>query len=99
MTAPQNLLILTNLGHPLDHPEAVAWGPDNHVYAGGENGQLYRMSLSDSACEEVARVEGGFLLGLAHDANANTYACDDRHACVHRITPDGKVSVYCSGNA
>jgi gluconolactonase len=99
MAAQQNLLTLTNLGHALDHPESVAWGPDQRVYAGGEAGQLYRMSLSDSICEQVAKVEGGFLLGLAHDGDGNTYACDDRNACVHRITPQGAVSVYCNGNA
>jgi gluconolactonase len=99
MTALRSLSTLTNLGHALDHPEAVAWGPDGRVYAGGEAGQLYRMGLDDSICETVARVEGGFLLGLAHDADGNTYACDDRNACVHRITPQGAVSVYCNGNA
>jgi gluconolactonase len=99
MAATANLLTLTNLGHPLDHPEAVAWGPDGRVYAGGEAGQLYRMGLADSICEQVAKVEGGFLLGLAHDADGNTYACDDRGPCVHRITPQGAVSVYCNGNA
>ena len=99
MAAQQYLLTLTNLGHSLDHPEAVAWGPDGRVYAGGEAGQLYRMGLSDGTCEQVAKVDGGFLLGLAHDADGNTYACDDRNACVHRITPQGKVSAYCNGNA
>ena len=64
-----------------DHPEAVAWGPDGRAYAGGEAGQLYRFGLEGGVLEEVARVEGGFLLGLAHDADANTYVCDDRSAC------------------
>ena len=99
MAEARNLLTLTNLGHVLDHPEAVAWGSDQKVYAGGEAGQLYRMGIADSICEQVAKVEGGFLLGLAHDAAGNTYACDDRNACVHRITPQGVVSTYCSGNA
>jgi gluconolactonase len=99
MAAPRDLSTLTNLGHALDHPEAVAWGPDGRVYAGGEAGQLYRMGLNDSICEPIAKVEGGFLLGLAHDAHGNTYACDDRNTCVHRITPQGAISVYCDGNA
>jgi gluconolactonase len=91
-------LVLTNLGYAFDHPEAVAWGPDGYAYAGGEAGQLYRFTLDGGSIEEIARVEGGFLLGLAHDAGANTYACDDRSACVHRITPEGKISVYSAGN-
>jgi gluconolactonase len=99
MAAPRSLSTLTNLGHALDHPEAVAWGPDGRVYAGGEAGQLYRVGLDDSVCEQIAKVEGGFLLGLAHDADGNTYACNDRNTCVNRITQQGAVSVYCNGNA
>ena len=95
---PQTLK-LANLGYTFDHPEAVAWGPDGRAYAGGEAGQLYRFGLDGKKIEEIARVEGGFLLGLAHDANANTYACDDRSGCVHRITPGGEVSTYANGNA
>ena len=97
--ADDNLLTLTNLGPVLDHPEAVAWGPDGRIYAGGEDGQLYRLDLEDRSCQQIARVEGGFLLGLAHDADGNVYACDDRRACVHKITPGGEVSTYASGDA
>lgn len=96
--ADSNRLVLANVGPAFDHPEAVAWGPDGRAYAGGEAGQLYRFSLDGKHMEEVARVPGGFLLGLAHDAHGNTYACDDRSACVHRITPDGAVTVYANGN-
>jgi gluconolactonase len=92
-------LVLTNVGFAFDHPEAVAWGPDGRVYAGGEAGQLYRFALEGGALEEIARVEGGFLLGLAHDAAGNTYACDDRSRCVHRIAPNGDITPYSSGNA
>ena len=98
MSGDVHSLVLSNIGLMFDHPEAVAWGPDGRAYAGGEAGQLYRFGLSGGKLEEVARVEGGFLLGLAHDAQANTYACDDRSACVHRITPDGKVSIYANGD-
>jgi len=94
-----NTLELRNIGHLFDHPEAVAWGPDGRAYAGGEAGQLYRFGLDGGPLEEVARVPGGFLLGLAHDADGNTYACDDKAPAVHRITPDGRVSVYANGNA
>jgi gluconolactonase len=99
MAGHTNLLTLTNLGHVLDHPEAVAWGPDGRVYAGGEEGQIYRFGLEDRGVDQFARVEGGFILGLAHDADCNTYACVDRLAGVYRITPKGEVSVYARGNA
>lgn len=95
----ENKITLTNLGHLFDHPEAVAWGPDGRVYAGGELGQFYRFGLSDSTFEQFAQAEGGFVLGIAHDADGNVYACDERLRCVHKVTPDGKVSVYCDGNA
>lgn len=91
-------LELTDVGYAFDHPEAVAWGPDGRAYAGGEAGQLYRFDLGGGGIEEVARVAGGFLLGIAHDADANAYVCDDRSRCVHRIAPDGRVSTYASGN-
>ncbi len=95
----ENTLVLSSIGLVLDHPEAVAWGPDGRVYAGGEAGQLYRFDLDGKNFEEVVRIPGGFLLGLAHDAAGNTYACDDRSACVHRISPDGKVTLYSNGIA
>lgn len=99
MPNEKNSLVLSNVGFVFDHPEAVAWGPDGWTYAGGEAGQLYRFGLEGGGLEEVARIDGGFLLGLAHDADANTYACNDRSGCVHRIAPDGNVTVYANGNA
>ena len=99
MANDENLLTLTNLGHVLDHPEAVAWGPDGRVYAGGEDGQVYRFGLDDKTYDQFAKVAGGFVLGLAHDADGNVYACDERRACVHKITPKGEVSIYAAGNA
>ena len=98
MTTRPDTLKLANVGYAFDHPEAVAWGPDGLAYAGGEAGQLYRFSLDGNNIEEVARVAGGFLLGIAHDAGANSYVCDDRSACVHRIAPDGQISTYANGN-
>jgi gluconolactonase len=80
------------LASGLDHPEGVAYGPDGNVYAGGEAGQIYRISL-DGRCEQIAST-GGFCLGIACDALANLYVCDAGHAAVMRVTPDGQVSVY-----
>lgn len=93
-----NRVVLANVGHVFDHPEAVAWGPDGRAYAGGELGQVYRFDLSGKTCDQFAQIEGGFTLGMAHDADGNVYACDERHRCVHRIAPNGEVSVYASGN-
>ncbi len=97
MPADAPSMLLTNVGHSFDHPEAVAVGHDGMVHAGGEAGQLYRFDLAGGPCTLVAQVPGGFLLGLAHDAAGNTYACDERLACVHRITHAGEVSRYSAG--
>ena len=77
----------------LDHPEAVAYGPDGFVYAGGEAGQIYRIGL-DGALSQIGST-GGFCLGLACDADANLFICDIGHAAVMKMTPDGAYSVYC----
>lgn len=87
---------LTVLEHGLDHPEGVAWGPDGKVYAGGEAGQVYRIDLQANTMEEFANT-GGFVLGIAHDADANCYACDA--AKVVKVTPDGTVTTYSEGNS
>jgi gluconolactonase len=80
----------------LDHPEGVAWGPDGRLYAGGESGQIYRIDV-DAATHELVGSTGGFCLGLALDARANVYVCDQRHAAVMRMTPQGDVAVLSAG--
>lgn len=65
---------LSELAGTLDHPEGVCWDPDAGVlYAGGELGQLYRVTL-DGAVAEVARFPN-FLLGVAVDGPGNVVAC------------------------
>lgn len=81
--------------HDLDHPEGVAWGPDGFVYAGGEAGQIYRITL-DGTKTQIASTNG-FVLGLCLDADANIYACDPKNCAVMRVTPRGGISVYSSG--
>lgn len=80
----------------LDHPECVTVGPDGHIYAGGEAGQVYRVTLDGTS--EVVGTTGGFALGLCMDADLNAYVCDMYQAAVVRVTPDGTASVYASGS-
>jgi gluconolactonase len=94
----ENLLTLSVLPHPLDHPEGVTCGPDGKVYAGGEGGQVYRIDLESNTCEAFANT-GGFVLGLAHDAVGNTYVCDMGLKAVLKVTPMGVVSTYSDGAA
>jgi gluconolactonase len=89
-------LEITPVDAKLDHPEAVAWGPDGNVYAGGEAGQIYRLDLADASLEEYANT-GGCLLGMALDADANLYACDLDLQKVVKVTPSGEVTDYSSG--
>jgi gluconolactonase len=76
----------------LDHPEGVTWGPDGYVYAGGEAGQIYRVSL-DGTYTQIGST-GGFILGLALDGDRNVYACDMNQGAIMKITPEGVVSKY-----
>jgi gluconolactonase len=78
----------------LDHPEGVAYDPAaDVVWAGGEDGQLYR--VRDRGFEEVARAPG-FVLGLAVDGRGRLAVCasSDGSLCgydgdgVHRLVPD-----------
>ncbi len=81
----------------LDHPEGVAWGADGNWYAGGEAGQIYRIT-SDGSFTQVAST-GGFVLGLALDGNHNIYACDLFQNKVFKASAAGDVSVYSEGSA
>jgi gluconolactonase len=84
------------LGGGLDHPEGVAWDPARGVlYAGGEAGQLYRVTL-DGSVEQVAST-GGFLLGIAV-ANGTVFACDVAAGAVVAIDPEtGSCTRYADG--
>ena len=80
----------------LDHPEGVAWGLDGAVYAGGEAGQLYR--VTDGAPVQLAST-GGFLYGVTLDADGNLYGCDFGRAEVVRVTSGGEITSYSRGTA
>lgn len=69
----------------LDHPECVAVHPDGSVWAGGEAGQVYRISPDGRVVEEVANT-GGFVLGLAFSPGAEWLAvCDLGKKCVWKL--------------
>jgi len=87
------------LTEELDHPEDLAWDPaSSRIYAGGEAGQIYAVSL-DGDVDQVADT-GGSILGLAVDGAGAVYACDEGRAEVLRVEPrSGAVHVYSSGTA
>jgi gluconolactonase len=78
----------------LDHPEGVAYDPvEDVVWAGGEDGQLYR--VRGDGFEVVAHAPG-FVLGLAVDGRGRLAVCASRDGSlcawdgedVHRVAED-----------
>src|SRR6478672_4752749 len=62
----------------LDHPEGVCWDPvAGRLYAGGEDGQIYRIELQGGGVESVARAPGQ-VLGVTVDGAGRVLACASR---------------------
>lgn len=77
----------------VDHAEGLCVSASGDVYCGGEAGQLYR--IEEGTPVEVANT-GGFVAGVASDADDFIHACDFGKACVWRIDPrDGEVRTFC----
>ena len=69
----------------LDHPECVAVHPDGSVWAGGEGGQIYKISADGKTIKEINNTKG-FNLGLAFSPNASWLAiCDLKNKCVWKL--------------
>ena len=85
------------LAEGLNHPEGVAWNPfDGRIYAGGEDGEIYRISLEGEV--ELLGSTGGSMLGLAVDGRGRIYACDSGRGEIARLDPrTGAISVYARG--
>jgi len=81
----------------LNHPEGVAWNPvDGRVYAGGEGGEIYAVSLAGEV-EQVGS-SGGSMLGVTVDGRGRVYACDAGNGEIVRWDPaTGAVSTYARG--
>jgi len=88
---------LEPLATGLDHVEGIALAPDGYLYAGGEAGQLYRISI-DGTVMEIASL-GGICLGIAADAASRIYVCDQTHSVVWRWDPmTGQTEVFSNGD-
>lgn len=79
----------------LDHPECIAVHPDGSVWAGGETGQIYRVSANGTRVDEVTST-GGFILGIAFSPMAEWLAaCDLVNKCLWRIDPkSGRIEKF-----
>jgi gluconolactonase len=77
-----------------NHPEGVAWDPAGGcVYAGGEGGEIYGITLDGEVVELV--VTGGSMLGIAVDGSGRVYACDDGNGEIVRLDAEsGALATY-----
>lgn len=73
----------------LDHPEGLAFDADGVLWAGGELGQIYRISPQGKV-KEVARL-GGFCLGLTFSREQDLYVCNFKRHALIRINRKGRV--------
>jgi sugar lactone lactonase YvrE len=68
----------------LDHPECVIYHPDGFLLAGGEAGQIYRISLRGGV-EEIANT-GSFILGISLSPKKDWLAvCDLKKKCIWKL--------------
>jgi gluconolactonase len=76
----------------LDHPECLAFDREGILWAGGEAGQIYRIS-TEGQVETVATL-GGFSGGLAWSPDdSELFVCNPAHGVV-RMDRSGKWSVF-----
>ncbi len=69
----------------LDHPECVAVHRDGSVWAGGEAGQIYKISSDGAKVEQVATTKG-FILGIAFSPDCSwLLICDSADKCLWRL--------------
>lgn len=82
----------------LDHPECLAIHPDGSVWAGGEAGQIYRITEDGSQTEMIIST-GGFILGIAFSPGAEWLAiCDLNNHCVWKLDVQSNTLTKLSDN-
>src|SRR5438132_13766592 len=77
----------------LDHPECLAFDRDGELWAGGEAGQIYRITPA-GVVATVANL-GGFCAGLAFSPAGELFVCNTSLGIV-QVKPSGKFSVFAS---
>lgn len=75
----------------IDHPECIAFSREQELWAGGEAGQIYRVSATGQA-RDVANL-GSFCAGLAFSPKDELFVCNPQQGIV-RVEPNGKWSVF-----
>ena len=77
----------------VDHPECVAFDGRGDLWAGGEAGQIYRISPDRQV--QLVTTMGGFCAGLAFSPADELFVCNPQHGIV-RVEPKGGFSVFAS---
>jgi len=77
----------------IDHPECIAFNRAGDLWAGGEAGQIYRIS-PEGKSKLVANM-GGFCGGLAFSPSDELFVCNPAHGIV-RVKSSGDFSVFAS---
>jgi gluconolactonase len=77
----------------VDHPECVAFDRSGDLWAGGEAGQIYRISKDGKT--ELITTLGGFCAGLAFSPNDELLVCNSSHGIV-RVNFSGEYSIFAS---
>src|SRR5882762_3270906 len=76
----------------LDHPECLAFDHDGFLWAGGEAGQVYRIS-PDGSVQTIAEL-GGFCGGVAWSSDdSELYVCNPKLGIV-KVKRTGEWSVF-----
>ncbi|HSZ63598.1 MAG TPA: SMP-30/gluconolactonase/LRE family protein [Terriglobales bacterium] len=71
----------------LDHPEGLAFDADGNVWAGGELGQIYRITRKGKV-RTVATL-GGFNLGLTFSARQDLFVCNFKLGALIQLDRSG----------
>jgi gluconolactonase len=73
----------------LDHPEGLAFDADGDLWAGGELGQIYRITAKGKI--RTVAMLGGFNLGLTFSARQELFVCNLKLGALIQVDRSGKV--------
>lgn len=77
----------------VDHPECIAFDRNGDLWAGGEAGQIYRISPDGKV--QLMTTMGGFCAGLAFSPSDELFVCNPQHGIV-RVKADGAFTIFAS---
>lgn len=73
----------------LDHPEGLAFDADGALWAGGELGQIYRITANGKV--RTVTTVGGFNLGLTFSVRQELFVCNFKLGALIQLDRSGKV--------